>query len=78
MCEQKVLNLTALNSKEYFQKAVWVVRKLGLEKLMTTHQNYDIKLVQQFFATIQFGDDEAVSLTWMNGPIRCVSSMVSC
>ena len=45
VCEQKVLNLTSLNSKEYFQEAVWVVRKLGFENLMATQQNFDIKFV---------------------------------
>ena len=52
-----------------------IVRKLGLEHLMTLKQNYDIKLVHQFFATVQFGKDEDVTLTWMTGPIKCVSSM---
>ena len=54
---------------------MWIVRKLGLEKLTTTQQNYSIKLVQQFFATVQFGNDDDVMLTWMTGPIKCVSSM---
>ena len=38
-------------------------------------QNYDIKLVHQFFATVQFGEDEDVKLTWMTGPVKCESSM---
>ena len=72
---QKVLNLTALSTKPYFQEAVWIVRKLGLEPLMVTQQNYSIKFVQQFFAIVQFGSDEDVKLTWMTGPIKCESSM---
>ena len=75
VCVQKVLNLTALSTKPYLQEIVWIVRKLGLEKLMTTQQNYSIKLVQQFFATVQFGNDADVTLTWMIGSIKCVSSM---
>ena len=75
VCVQKVLNLSALGTKPYFQEAIWIVRKLGLEHLMTLKQNYDIKLVHQFFATVQFGEDEDVSLTWMTGPIKCESSM---
>ena len=76
VCEQKVFNLTALISKPYFQEAVWIVRKLELEKLISSQQHYDIKYVQQFFATVQFGKDEDVTLTWMTGPINCVSSMI--
>ena len=57
---QKVLNLTALSAKPYFQEAVWIARKLGLEHLISMKQNYDIQLVHQFFATVQFGEDEDV------------------
>ena len=31
--------------------------------------------MHQFFATIQFGEDEDVKLTWMTGPIKCEYSM---
>ena len=75
VCVQKVLNLSALSTKPYFQEALWIVRKLGLEKLMVTQQNYTIKIVQLFFATVEFGNDEDVTLTWITGPIKCVSSM---
>ena len=75
VCVQKVLNLSALSTKQYFQEAVWIVRKLGLEHLMSLQQNYDITLVHQFFATVQFGEDEDVKLTWMTGPMKCESSM---
>ena len=36
VCDQTVLNLDALNSKNYFKEAVWVLRKLGLEELIGT------------------------------------------
>ena len=52
VCVQKVLNLTALSTKPSFQDDVWIVRNLGLEPLMVTQQNYSIKFVQQFFATV--------------------------
>ena len=74
VCEQKVLNLDALNLKPYFQEAVWIARKLGLEKLISHQQNYDITFVQQFFATLVFGDDEKITMTWMTGPNRCSSN----
>ena len=75
VCEQKVLNLTSLSTKPYFQEAVWIARKLGLEKLMSIQQHFDIKIMHHFFATVQFGKDADVTLTWMTGPIRCESTM---
>ena len=77
VCEQKILDLEALNKKAYFREAVWIARKLGLEKLISyTQQDYDIQLVQQFFATVVFDNDEDVTMTWMTGPIRCTSNFV--
>ena len=75
VCDQTVLNLDALNSKNYFKEAVWVVRKLGLEQLIGTQQDYNISAIQQFYAIVVFGEDEDVTLTWMTGPAKCVSSM---
>ena len=63
VCEQKVLNLTSLSTKPYFQEAIWITWKLGLEKLMSIQQHYDIKIAHQFFATVQFGKDVDVTLT---------------
>ena len=76
VCEQKVLSLDALNLKPYFQEAVWIVRKLGLEKLISTQQGYDIQLIHQFFATVVFDHDEEVTMTWMTGPHKCTSNFV--
>jgi hypothetical protein len=41
---------------EYFAEAVWITRKLGLHALMKIQEPYNITLVQQFFATLVFGD----------------------
>ena len=77
VCEQKVLSLESLDKKPYFQEAVWIARKLGLERLIShVHEDYDIQLVQQFFATVVFDNDEDVTMTWMTGSQKCTSNFV--
>ena len=67
----------SVNKKAYFREAVWIARKLGLEKLISyTQQDYDIQLVQQFFATVVFDNDDDVTMTWMTGPRKCTSNFV--
>ena len=74
VCPQKPLNLDALAQKTYFQDAVWVVKKLGLEPHITLQLDYDIEMIHQFYATLELGDEEDTSLTWMTGPVQCRSS----
>jgi len=77
VCEQKVLSLENLNKKPYFQEAVWIARKLGLERLIShTHEDYDIQLIHQFFATVVFDHDEDITMTWMTGSHKCISNFV--
>ena len=71
VCPQKPSNLENLAKKDYFVEAIWVVRKLGLDKLISTQQHYDIEKVQQFFATLVLRDGENTSMTWMTGPVKC-------
>ena len=58
VCPQQPLNMDYLGRKAYFADAMWVAKKLGLEKLMTTQQNYDVPMVQKFFATVVFDTDD--------------------
>ena len=71
VCPQKPLKLDELAKKAYFQGAIWVVRKLGLEHLISIQLNYDIEMVQQFFATLEMGPEEDTMMTWMTGSIKC-------
>lgn len=71
VCPQKPLNFATLAKKQYFVEAIWVARKLGLERLMSTQQDYDIIKVQQFFATLVLGPEEDTKMTWMTGPVQC-------
>jgi hypothetical protein len=68
---KKPLKFEVLAKKQYFVEARWVARKLGLEKLISTQQNYDIEMVQQFFATLVLGTEEDTKMTWMTGPLKC-------
>ena len=70
VCPQKPLNFDVLAKKTYFADALWVARKIGLEPLITTQQDYDIDMVQQFFATLVLGDEEDTKMTWMTGPLK--------
>ena len=80
---QKVLNLETLGKKEYFSNAVWVMKKLGLARLFGIQQDYHEVYIQQFYATVVFGDPEDdeeddsddIILTWMTGAVKCVSSI---
>ena len=63
VCPQKPLNLDELAKKKYFQDAIWVVKKLGLEHLISLQQNYDIEMIQQFYATLELGDKEDTGMT---------------
>ena len=71
VCPQKPLHFPTMAKKQYFVEALWVARKLGLERLMSTIQDYDIIKVQQFFATLVLGPEEDTKMTWMTGPVQC-------
>jgi hypothetical protein len=60
----------------YFEEPVWITRKLGLHPLMKIQENYNITLVQQFFATLVFGDGEEIPMTWMTGEELCHSNFI--
>ena len=77
LAPQKVLNLETLGKRGYFSNAVWVMKKLGQEHLFGIQQDYHIPAIQQFYATVVFGDDENddIPLTWMTGVVKCESSI---
>ena len=54
-------------NKEYFEDAYWVTEKMGLHPLMRISEQYNVELVQQFFATVVFGSTPDIPMTWMFG-----------
>ena len=60
-----------MRKSPYFSDALWISEKLGLFNLMELREDYNITLVQQFYATVVFGTDQARTMTWMTGNHRC-------
>jgi hypothetical protein len=57
VCPQTVMDFSHFaEHSAYFGEAVWVTCKLGLHPLMKIQEHYNITLVQQFVATLVFGD----------------------
>jgi hypothetical protein len=49
--------------RAYFEEPMWVTEKLVLQPLMMIKQDYNITLVQQFFATLVFADGDEILMT---------------
>ena len=75
VCPQKALDLNKLKV-DYFKEADKVVTVMGLHQLMTIKCNYNIELVQQFFATLVLGQEPNIPMTWMTKSRRCHSDFV--
>jgi hypothetical protein len=54
VCPMKLTNIELLSKDDYFGDALWVTEKVGLHKLMVIKQDYSPRLIQQFFATLEF------------------------
>ena len=68
---QKALRISELENKEHTKVAAQICKKLGLYNLIERKCNYNIKLVQQFFATLVIGKGDNIPLTWMTEDRRC-------
>ena len=71
------IDIDYLRTKTYFAEAVEVTEKMGLHHLMRTQCNYNVMLVQQFFSTLVFKNDDAHTLRWMTGSSPCESKIFS-
>jgi hypothetical protein len=60
----------------YIEEPIWITHNLGLHPLMKIQEHYNIILVQQFFATLVFGDGEELPMTWMTGEDVCNSNFI--
>ena len=76
VCPQKALEVAKLEAKEYTKRATWITGILGFHALFEVQCNYNIKLVQQFFATLVIGDGPNIPMTWMTGNQRWESDFV--
>jgi hypothetical protein len=73
VCPQKAPDFAHMRQHAYFKDALWITEKLGLHPLMAIQQDYNIHVVQQFFATLVFGTGVNRPMTWMTGDMRCQS-----
>jgi hypothetical protein len=63
-----VLDRTHLRKKsEYFCDALQIMKRLGLFHLMDIQCHYNEKIIQQFYATLSFEKNEALTFKWMIG-----------
>jgi hypothetical protein len=68
VCYMHVLDRTHLRKKfEYFGDALQIMKRLGLFHLMDIQCHYNEKIIQQFYATLSFGKNEALTFKWMTG-----------
>jgi hypothetical protein len=59
----KYIDIEFLSMDNYFGDALGVTEKMGLHKLMTIKQDYGPKLIQQFFATLEFDTQGNIGFT---------------
>jgi hypothetical protein len=65
VCPMKYTDVELLSKDEYFGDALWVTENMGLHKLMVIKQDYCPRLIQHFFATLEFDIREEIGFTWM-------------
>jgi hypothetical protein len=68
------LDMPYLRSKPVFAEAMSVTQMLGLHHLMGLQCHYNTYYVQQFFSTLAIKGDDAHTMIWMTGDIRCESN----
>jgi hypothetical protein len=75
VCPMKFTNIVSLSKDEYFADVLWVTEKMGLHKLMVFKQDYSPRLIQQFYATLEFDTRDEVGFTWMSDEVRKSSTI---
>ena len=67
VCPMKAIEFAQLQKKaDYFGTAIQVVDCLGLCRLMEIECDYNVTLVQHFYATVVFDDDVNIRMTWIS------------
>ena len=65
------LDLPYLRGKKEFQISMDITQKMGLHHLMGIRCDYHEYYVQQFFSTLAFKNDEAITMQWLTGDEQC-------
>ncbi|KAK1647072.1 hypothetical protein QYE76_064877 [Lolium multiflorum] len=62
---QHAIDTAKMAASRYFQEAYAMCGEFGLYPIMELNKDYDIGLIQQFYATVHFEQDEARTFRWM-------------
>ncbi|KAK1649170.1 hypothetical protein QYE76_066975, partial [Lolium multiflorum] len=62
---QQSIDTAKMAATKYFDEAYAMCGKFGLYPIMELNKDFDIGLIQQFYATVHFQQDEARTFRWM-------------
>jgi hypothetical protein len=65
------IDLPHLQSKSYFDDAIFVIERMGLTELVVLKCNYNPHLIMQFYATLMIMPNERKTMKWMSGQNYC-------
>ncbi|KAK1627926.1 hypothetical protein QYE76_002241 [Lolium multiflorum] len=71
----QAINVDLLDVNNYFEDAIWVTERMGLQDLMKIQCNYSPDLIKQFFATLAFKKDAEHTMEWMTGSTHCQATL---
>ncbi|KAK1630081.1 hypothetical protein QYE76_004396 [Lolium multiflorum] len=63
---QHAIDTGKMAASTYFQEAYAMCGEFGLYPIMELNKDYDVGLIQQFYATVHFQSDEAKTFSWMS------------
>ena len=67
VCPMKNLCVESLGTSPCYQEMLVITRKMGLHHLMQLEQRYNLKVIQQFFATVYICNHLNIKWYWMTG-----------
>jgi hypothetical protein len=68
------IDVDALSENSHFEDVAWVIERMGLHKLVKVKCDYNIHLIQQFYATLVFKKDEDRTMKWMTDSTPCTTT----
>ncbi|KAK1685228.1 hypothetical protein QYE76_046076 [Lolium multiflorum] len=63
---QHAIDTGKMAASRYFEEAYAMCGEFGLYPIMELNKDYDVGLIQQFYATVHFESDEARTFRWMS------------
>ncbi|KAK1677510.1 hypothetical protein QYE76_038358 [Lolium multiflorum] len=72
---QHAIDTAKMAATRYFEEAYAMCGEFGLYPIMELNKDYDIGLIQQFYATVHFDQDEARTFRWMTNETLLESNL---